>query len=116
MLVEAPGVRSGPESGLTFRVEGLRVTTRGLMAHGHAELSVEVSTAAELGAARVLLALLATNVMVRGDRFAAGEAIPYGGEVLRFEEVTLEVWERDPADDSFHRGAPRLLASLQEGS
>ena len=63
----------------------------------------------------MLLASLATDVMVRGDRFAAGEAIPYGGEVLRFEEVTLELWERDPEDDSFHRGARRLLASLEEG-
>ncbi len=104
------------ESGLSFRLEGLRVETRGLVVHDHPELAVEVTDSSELRAARALLLSLVTDVIVRGYRFAAGEEIPYGGEVLRLEEATLEVWERDPESGSFHRGAPRLLASLQEGS
>ena len=68
-----------------------------------------------LAAARALLLSLAVDVLVRGHHFAAGEEISYGGETLRLEESTLEVWERDPESGSFHRGAPRLLTTLQEG-
>jgi hypothetical protein len=104
-----------PEAGLKFRVEGLRVSTRGLVAHDHPELTLEVSASGELGAARALLVSLAADVVVRGARFVAGEEIPYGGEVLRLAPRTMELWERDPLSGSFHRGAPRLLATLQEG-
>ena len=104
------------ESGLSFRVEGLRVETRGLAVHDHPELAVEVSDPAELGAARALLVSLAADVIVRGHRFSAGTEISYGGEVLRLEEATLELWERDPEGGGFHRGAPRLIATLQESS
>ena len=35
------------ESGLSFRVEGLRVETRGLSVHDHPELAVEASDSAD---------------------------------------------------------------------
>jgi hypothetical protein len=103
------------ESGLSFRIEGQRVETRGLVAHDHPELAVLVSARSERDAARALLLSLAADVIVRGHRFVAGEQIPYGGDLLRLETSTLELWERDPASGDFHRGASRLLTTLQEG-
>jgi hypothetical protein len=101
---------------LSFRVDGLRVESRGLSLYDHPELAIEVSDAAELTAARTLLRLLVVLVITGRYHFSAGEVIPLEGEILRLEEATLELWERDPETDRFHRGAPRLLASLQRGS
>jgi hypothetical protein len=98
---------------LSFRVDGLRIESRGLSLYDHPELAIEVRDASELTAARTLLRLLVVLVIAGRHHFAAREVIPLEGEILRLEEVTLELWERDPETDSFHRGAPRLLAALQ---
>jgi hypothetical protein len=101
-------------AGVSFRVEGLRVETRGLSAHDHPELALEVDDASDLGAARALLVSLAAEVVVRGRRYGAGAEIEYGGEALCFGEATIEVWEQDPSTTGYRRGAPRLLAKLRD--
>jgi hypothetical protein len=103
-------------TGVSFRVDGLRVESRGLSAYEHPDLAVQASDPSELTAARTLLRLLATLVVTGRHHFTAGEVIPLEGEILRLEAATLELWERDPETDRFHRGAPRLLATLRHGS
>ena len=95
-----------------FRSEGLRLTTSGLHELDHPELTLLVGEASELAAARGVLLSLATDVVFRNQRFAAGEGLRFDGEVLHLAPATLELWELDPVSGKLIRGAPRLLRAL----
>jgi hypothetical protein len=98
--------------GLAFHVAGSRLSTLGLVAMAHPELSVAIAGSTELPAARALLTALAAEIVRRGRPLSPGERLEWGESFLQVRVALLELFELDVASGRWVRGAPHLLVQL----
>ena len=98
---------------LAFHDEGTRISTRGLRAMEHPELSVAITAPTEAPAARALLTALAVEIIRRGRPLEPGERLEWRSALLELRTALLELYELEPETGSWRRGAPRLLATIE---
>ena len=97
---------------IEFVENGLEVHTRGLLAQGHAELSVSVADAVILAESKAFLCYVAGYVLDQSVHIRPGETLRYGYWLVKFElrdDRMLQVWEYNAEGTEFIPGATLAL-------
>ena len=99
-------------SNIEFVENGLEVHTRGLLAQGHAELSVNVADVAILAESKEFLRSVVSYMLEQSAQIRPGETLPYGYWLVKFElrdDRMLQAWEYNPEGTEFVPGATLAL-------
>lgn len=89
---------------IRYRQDGLRVSTKGLLRRGQAELSIAVSSPDLIAEADFFLHFVVNYLNETGARITVGQTLNYGYWLVKFQPLptgSLDVWEYNAEGTEF---------------